>query len=70
MNSPASVHVQISQALDDLERPDAPRFYEAHVEKIIINAMQAYPKPLITLEEFHYYSARLRRICQRRKEAA
>ncbi|WAH56579.1 hypothetical protein LZ023_26735 [Pseudomonas silvicola] len=69
MNSPASVHVMISQALDDLERPDAPRFYEAHVEKIIINAMQAF-EPLITLEEFHYYSARLRRICQRRKEAA
>lgn len=67
MNRPASVHVQISQALDDLDRDDAPRFYESLVERQIIRSMQSTQ---ITIEEFHYYSARLRRICQRRKEAA
>jgi hypothetical protein len=63
-----SIHVQISTALDDLERQDAPPLYEHLIERQIIRAMQVQ---LITIEEFEYYCARLSRICiGRRRNAA
>ncbi|MFK3971071.1 hypothetical protein ACI2KS_10130 [Pseudomonas sp. NPDC087358] len=62
-----SIHALLGTSLDDLERPSVPLFYEQIVENQIIRAMSAC---LIDIEDFHYYSARLRRICEQRKEAA
>lgn len=61
-----SIHTLIGTSLDDLERPTAPPYYERIVENQILRAFQADD---IDTEDFHYYSARLRRICDRRKEA-
>jgi hypothetical protein len=62
-----SVHTHLGTSLDDLERADSPPYYERVVETQIVRAMQS---SLIDNEDFHYYSARLRKICDRRKEAA
>lgn len=62
-----SIHALLGQSLDDLERPTTSPYFEAIVENQIIRAMSSN---LIDIEDFHYYSARLRRLCEQRKEAA
>ncbi len=62
-----SIHALLSTSLDDFELPTTSPHYERYVENQIVRAMQS---EAIDIEDFHYYSARLRRICERRKEAA
>lgn len=62
-----SIHALLGTSLDDFERPTAPPCYEHIIENQILRAMQSEQ---IDIEDFHYYSARLRKICDRRKEAA
>lgn len=62
-----SIHTKLSHLIDDLEVPSTPRHLEAYAERKII---QALAENEIDEEDFHYYCARLRLICQRRKEAA
>lgn len=57
-----SIHVLIGRYLDDLEvNPDLP-FYEAVVEKKIIDS---FTTNLIKADEFSYYCERFRRLAQR-----
>ncbi|WP_213881239.1 hypothetical protein [Pseudomonas sp. dw_358] len=62
-----SIHARLSRDLDALNHPATPRFHERRVENRIIQALQENE---IDTEDFHYYSARLRRVCEQRKEAA
>ncbi|WP_225773259.1 hypothetical protein [Pseudomonas sp. Marseille-Q5115] len=57
-----SIHVLIGRYLDDLEvNPDLP-FYEAVVEKKIIDGFMS---GLLRADEFHYYCERFSRLAQR-----
>ena len=62
-----SIHALLGQSLDDLELPGTSPYFEAIAENQITRARNT---GLIDEEDFHYYSARLRRICEQRKEAA
>lgn len=62
-----SIHALLGNSLDDLERPSTSPYWEAVAENQITMARNAF---LIDEEDFHYYSARLRRLCEQRKEAA
>ena len=62
-----SIHTKLSHLIDDLKQVSTPRHLELYTERKIIQALEENE---IDTEDFHYYSARLRRVCERRKEAA
>lgn len=62
-----SPHILIDQYLDTVESPSCPELYEVIAVR---NITRLRDEGRITLEEFTHYSARLRRICEQRKEAA
>jgi len=64
MNSP---HVHISKQLDQLETLDYPPFYEAIIERQIINLFTTNE---INPEEFAYYCERFRRLAGREARIA
>lgn len=57
-----SIHVLIGRYLDDLAAADPLPFYEAIVEKKIIDSFTAGH---LQADEFHYYCERFRRLAQR-----
>lgn len=62
-----SPHIAIGKALEALEHPDSPPLSETLAEGLIVRHFTASN---INAEEFHYYSAKLLKISQKRKEAA
>ena len=62
-----SIHTKLSRLIDELDQQSTPPHYEGYAERKVIQALQENE---IDTEDFHYYSVRLRRVCERRKEAA
>ncbi|MCF7536196.1 hypothetical protein [Pseudomonas petrae] len=62
-----SAHILIDVALDGMNDPDYPPFYEAIVENQIINL---FTSNQINPEEFAYYCERFRRLAGREARKA
>lgn len=62
-----SIHIEIDKKLEALEHPASTDLADLLVEGEIV---QLYTSSKINSDEFKHYCERLRRICQRRKEAA